>query len=417
MRGGDGPTSLPQRGAGVTMLERLEIRFAEQKASFAAVHSKLLAGRFADSQRRRVSRYLAAAQGVTAKPLRISIVGELNAGKTALANLILGVQLLPTSIISNTPCPTLIRYGEEHTVRHYRDDTHFEETNASELHRFVQREGFRVECALPLPLLRTIEIADLPAFENAVFSGGRMFPLLRRSDILVWCSRATKAWTASENSIWLQLPKRLKTSCLFVLTHADKLNASALKEVASRVRAEIHTIDAELTFLATPHAMAARSPRGQIMNPKLWASSGGEGFFKKLGDLLQTALGNRQSRIEKNANRILSSVLSDMSGGDNSALLCEWMTLETLFTVNGETSGEQVANTAIEAVARFKRDVFGPWLRLHNCPDAEMEALLKLLPDRAAELSAGSRHRLPERLPLIFQQLAAEIEECRSISS
>lgn len=400
----------------MTMLERLEIRFAEQQANLAAVHDKLLAGPLAGSERQRASRYLAAAQGVTAKPLRISIVGELNAGKTALANLILGVQLLPTSIVSNTPCPTLIRYGEEHTVRHYRDDTHFEETNASELHRFVQREGFRVECALPLPLLRTIEIADLPAFENAVFSGERMFPLLRRSDILVWCSRATKAWTASEKSIWLQLPERLKAGCLFVLTHADKLNAGALKEVANRVRAEIPAIEAELTFLATPQAIAARSPRGQIMNPKLWASSGGEGFFKKLGELLQTALGNRQSRIEKNANRILSSVLSDPSGGDNSALLREWMSLEPLFAVNGQSSGEQAANAAIEAVTRFKHHVFEPWLRLHNCPNAEMEELLKLFPDTAVELSGGSRHRLPERLPLIFQQLAAEIEECRSLA-
>jgi hypothetical protein len=399
------------------MLERLESRFAEQRASFAAVHKQLLDGRFANNRRQRITRYLAAAEDAAAKPLRISIVGELNAGKTELANLILGVQLLPTSIISNTLCPTLIRYGEEHTVRHYRDDAHFEETNASELHRFVQREGSRVECALPLPLLRTIEIADLPAFENAVFSGGRMFPLLWRSDILVWCSRATKAWTASENSIWLQLPKRLQASCLFVLTHADKLNAAALKEVGSRVRSEIHTIDAELTFLATPHAIAARSPRGQIMNPKLWASSGGEGFFKKLGDLLQTALGNRQNRIEKNANRILSSVLSDPAGGDNSALLREWMALETLFAVNGAASGEQAATAAIEAVTRFKRNVFGPWLRLHNCPDAEMEALLKLLPDTVAELSAGSRHRLPERLPLIFQQLTAEIEEYRATAS
>src|SRR5262245_5353793 len=101
-----------RRQAGRLMLERVEMVIAEQREIFAAIHSKLAASRFEAGQRQRLSRYLAAAQGVTTKPLRLSIVGELNAGKTELANLILGVQLLPTSVINNTLCPTLIRYGE-----------------------------------------------------------------------------------------------------------------------------------------------------------------------------------------------------------------------------------------------------------------------------------------------------------------
>ena len=399
------------------MLERVEMVIAEQRESFAAIHSRLASARAGGQrQRQRLSRYLAAAQGVATKPLRLSIVGELNAGKTELANLILGVQLLPTSVINNTLCPTLIRYGEAQAVRHYREAARVEETDASDLHRLVQRQGFLVECALPLPLLRSIEIADLPPFETGMLATSRLSPLIRRSDMLIWCSRATKAWTASERAIWMQLPRRLRTNCLFVLTHADKLGPDSLKAVTERVISEIpSTAGSEPVVLATPLAIEARSPRGQIMNPKLWTTSGGESFFRKLSDLLQTALGNRQSRIEKNTNRILSSVLNDPAS-DGGAMAREWLALERYFTPGaGETAAtpEQAAAAAIDALARFKRDIFVPWLRLHNCPEEEIQALMRLLPEHAAELGASSRRRMAERLPLIFQQLKAEIEECR----
>ena len=396
------------------MLEHLEGDLAEQRASLAGVYKKLLASRFASGRQKRVSRYLTAAMGMTEKPLRLSIVGELNAGKTELANLILGVQFLPSSIINNTLCPTVIRYGEPHAVRYYRDKTGFAETDSSDLHKLVQREGFLVECALPLPMLRSVEIADLPSFENIAFDGGHVASLLCRSDVLIWCSRATRAWTASEKSVWLQMPKRLKANCLFVLTHADKLNADALKEVMGRVRAEILSSGGKPVYLATPLAIAARSPRGQIMNPKLWASSGGERFFKKLSDLLQTALGNRQNRIEKNANRILSSVLENPVSGDGGALMREWLALAPFFEIDpGAASSEQAGTAAVEAIARFKRDYCEPWLRLHNRREDDIEALLSLFPESVAELTGGSKHRLSGRLPLIFQQLTAEIEEYR----
>lgn len=416
MRGDHDAAARHRPDAGQLMLERVETGLAEQQARFAAIHGQLLGARFHSGQRQRMSRYLTALQGVTGRPLRVSIVGELNAGKTELANLILGVQLLPTSVVSNTLCPTIIRYGEAQAVRHYRDDKRFEETDASELHRLVQREGYLVECDLPLPLLRSIEIADLPPFGAVTYTTRRASPLIWRSDILIWCSRATRAWTATERAIWMQLPRRLKANCLFVLTHADRLGADALEAVAERVVSEIPAAHgATPVTLSTSLAISARSPRGQIMNPKLWSASGGERFFKKLSDLLQTALGNRQSRIEKNTNRILSSVLDDPARGDGGALMREWMTLQRFFALEaGGAPAEETAAAAIAAIAHFRQTVFEPWLRLHNCPEAEIEALSRLLPQSPAELGPASRYRLAERLPLIFQQLTAEIEECKS---
>ena len=395
------------------MLEALEMRLAAQRAHVAAFQTRL-ASRFVNGRRDRVARYLAVAQKLARKPLRVCIAGELNSGKTELANLILGVQLLPTSVINNTLCPTVIRYGEAHSVRSYRDGGDFEETDASELHRLVQREGQRVECDLPLPLLRSIEIVDLPSFESLAFSSGFVAPLLWHSDLVIWCSQATRAWTASEKGIWLRLPTRLKNNCLFILTHADKLSAETLNAVAQRVSAEIRPEGGLAPIaLAIPLAIAARSPRGQIMNSKLWKTSGGEHFFKKLSDVLQTALGTRQSRIERNTNRILQSVLSEGASRSGDALMLEWATLQPFFACNGEGRPEDVAAAAIQAVDRFRLTVLEPWLVRRNCLREEAEAFLDLLPMTAADLGPATRHRLAERLPLIFQQLTAEIDECR----
>jgi hypothetical protein len=395
------------------MLEGVETVLAAQRQSFAALREQLLARNAAGGSGGRLSRYLAAAEHMAIKPLRVGIVGELNAGKTELANLILGLQLLPTSVINNSRCPAIIRYGEAHAVRQYRDKARFEETDASELHRLVQREAYRVECVLPLPLLRSIEIADMPAFEAGTLATSRIAPLLADSEVLIWCSRATKAWTASEHATWLQLPKRLKAHCLLVLTHADKLRSEALDAVAGRIETEMPAAGAKTVFLATSLAIEARSPRGQIMNPKLWTASGGERFFQKLSELLQSALTHRQSRIQKNTNRLLSSVLDDPSARDGSAVVREWIALAPVFAYGGDaTSPDEKADAVIEAVTRFKREVFEPWLRLHDRAEEDIRAIMRLLPESPTELGAPSRHRLAERLPLIFQQLKAELEEC-----
>lgn len=395
------------------MLETLEVRLSEQRAHVAALQTRLASG-LANGRKGRATRHFALAQSLARQPLRLTIAGELNSGKTELANLILGVQLLPTSVINNTLCPTILRYGEAHSVRYYRDGAGFEETDASELHRLVQREGQRVECDLPLPLLRSVEIADLPPFESFSFTGGSMGPLLRRSDVLVWCCQATRAWTASEKRVWLRLPARVKRSCLFVLTHADKLSADTLSAVIERVTAEVRSEGgAAPVALATPLAIAARSPRGQIMNSKLWKTSGGEHFFKKLQDFLQTALGTRQTRIERGTNRILRGVLSERGGRGGDGLMLEWAALQPFFTVSGDKRPEDVAAAAIQAVDRFRDEVLQPWLQRRNFRGEEAAALIELLPTSPAALGPPSRHRLAERLPLIFQQLSAEIEECR----
>jgi hypothetical protein len=150
------------------------------------------------------------------------------------------------------------------------------------------------------------------------------------------------------------------------------------------------------------------------MNSKLWKSSGGDVFFKRLSDFLVSALGYRQSRIEENTERLLSGVLNDPAEQRGDAVMMEWSTLQPYFAADQPAPPEETAAAAIAAMARFRRDTLEPWLRRHDCPEEDIQAALALLPRSMAELGVtASRHRLAERLPLIFQQLTAEIQVCR----
>src|SRR5262245_23777849 len=47
------------------------------------------------------------------RPLRLAICGEVNSGKSSLANLLGRIESLPTAAISNTRIPTLLYYAYE----------------------------------------------------------------------------------------------------------------------------------------------------------------------------------------------------------------------------------------------------------------------------------------------------------------
>lgn len=391
------------------MLDFLGRSLNERRADFRAVEAQVLAADVLDRHQRRIDTYLRAAKRVLSEPLRVGIVGEVNAGKTELANLILGIQVLPSSVLNNTLSATLIRYGEVPHVRRHVDRTHFEEKDASELHRVVQQRGYCVECLLPLPLLKSIEIVDFPAFEAAdLFSGGSA-GLLSRSDLIVWCSSMSRAWTASEASAWRQMPERLRRSCLFALTHADKLADSAVAEVIARVGAELAPAGVKPISIAIPSAIEARSPRGQIMNRNLWNSSGGEHFLKELVALLQGSLTRRQRRVKDSASKF---VLGLGSGASESGLSAEWGKLAAAFQKRPDRPySDQDAAAALKAVERFKSGKLKPWLRARNRPSAEQDALISLLPPAPeALLARGATRPGISRQARIHEQILEELK-------
>src|SRR5262245_47506171 len=81
-------------------------------------------------------------------PARVVIAGELNSGKTWLANSLLGEQVLPTSFVTRTELPTVVEFGPKYRLVMERSDRSRLSTSWEELEAGTW-EGRRLCMRLP----------------------------------------------------------------------------------------------------------------------------------------------------------------------------------------------------------------------------------------------------------------------------
>lgn len=158
-----------------------------------------------------------------ARPARVAILGEFNAGKSSLANALAGIDSLPTAVVSATQYPTLLYHSRSPEVwalhtNGRRETLHTEAT-------VVPDALLRIEVGLPSPRLEAVQILDLPGLADPQF-GTTVDDLTPHGvDAIIWCTVCTQAWKESEREAWGQLPKRLRERGLLIATHCDLLPA------------------------------------------------------------------------------------------------------------------------------------------------------------------------------------------------
>jgi energy-coupling factor transporter ATP-binding protein EcfA2 len=155
------------------------------------------------------------------RPLRVAITGEFNSGKSSLANLMVGIDSLPTAVVSNSRIPTLLYYAERpeifavlsHSVRMpIRADRPMQANSA-----------VRLEVGLPSARLKTAQIIDLPGLADPQFDDGAAELAPHNVDAVLWCTIATQAWKESERLAWRRISTRLRRRGVLVVTHRDLL--------------------------------------------------------------------------------------------------------------------------------------------------------------------------------------------------
>ena len=151
------------------------------------------------------------------------VVGEFNAGKSALVNALLGEKVLPEGATPTTSRVTLVKWGEKAAEQ-------------------VVDENFGVY-AYPLPLLKELNIVDTPGTNAVIRYHERLTDeFVPRSDLILFITSADHPLTESERQ-FLERIVAWGKKVVFALNKADIIeNEAALKEVQSFVLKHATTV-------------------------------------------------------------------------------------------------------------------------------------------------------------------------------
>jgi hypothetical protein len=194
------------------------------------------------------------------RPPRIAIVGEANTGKTSVANLLLGQELLITDIVNNTRAPILIRYAERTTLAAIQIGGIRRPLSHDNLKSLRQGAFVSLEIGLPLGALKRFEIIDTPGVTMLGEDSNRLAFVCRQADMAIWCTLATQAWRATERELWNGVGERTRLSSLLAVTHADALTSVEQARVSERLQREAKSMFADIGML-TP--ITAQSSAGR----------------------------------------------------------------------------------------------------------------------------------------------------------
>ena len=205
-----------------------------------------------------------------AQPVRVSIFGLPNSGKSELINMFVGRPILHNKVRLPT---TEVVYGASEAM------IVTDVNGKSERHEKIDFDVLKPGSAAFLKIELPIETLKRISFLEVV-TDGSMAELssavewgVRRTDIALWCSQS---FGVDERAVWARVPDSLKDHAFLVLTKADVLSA---EKVLSKRVSSLETIVAEefhsLFAVATLQAIAAHKSNGEVEEAMYHASGGG----------------------------------------------------------------------------------------------------------------------------------------------
>jgi hypothetical protein len=243
-----------------------------------------------------------------ARPV-VALMGEFSAGKSTLANLLLGEGLSPVRVTATQLPPIWYAYGDPAAERTDHDGNvtplDLDHMGAVSIH-----DTAFVKVYLDADVLDLMDIIDMPGISDPNLSPEIWQRVIPHADSVIWCSHATQAWRQSEAATWSEMPTHLRETSLLLLTRFDKiLTESDRTRVVSRVRAEAEDLFADIFPISLLRASEAGDDRAS------WEASGAEAFTQKLLDVVFNVVPGRR----ESAHSAQTSSGSDQSQGPAAA--------------------------------------------------------------------------------------------------
>ena len=223
---------------------------------------------------------LAALSAERGRPVRLTIVGEFNAGKSTFINALIGQEVAPMGVLPTTATLHHLRWAPDPLARIAfvaGTDPPERMVPVGDLKAVLKQLDAatvrRVEILVPIASLTRVEIIDTPGF-NA--PDARHVETARgafeEADAIVWLLDAAQALKQSERLI-LEEARAAKLPIQVLVNKADRLGPDGVTKVMDVVRASLDEIG--IASLAPPLPLSARQAlAGRLGDEAALAASG-----------------------------------------------------------------------------------------------------------------------------------------------
>ncbi len=225
--------------------------------------------------------------------LHLAVVGEFNRGKSTFINGMIGMKLLPTSVLPITAVPTRIMYGPDlHCTVRFLNKPELlvrssRENITATLRHYVAEDGNpnnrygvdSVEIVVPSPLLENgTVLIDTPGFGSTYLHNTKTaLDALRDCDAALFLLSVDPPMTQTEVEFLKQIIRHVPR-IFFILNKVDLLTSPQLERVNRFI---VHHLKAYLRDVDNPHlfnicARHAENASDQSDKDPRWAASGME---------------------------------------------------------------------------------------------------------------------------------------------
>lgn len=235
---------------------------------------------------------------------RVVLLGEVNSGKTTLANALLGFGLLPESVLDNTRIPVVLRHGETFGATIVGRGGRRVRLDLSEREIHNADSAKCVEIELPAAALAAFDIVDTPGIGN--YRDLASLALSER-DIPIWCTVACQAWKESERRIWEAMPPRSWRQAVLAVTSTDLITEGG---AADRILARLRS---DTTGLFRDVLLTGKPTEDDEPPSKRWIGIGA--LERRIGDIVSEKAAQKARAGQRLATRILRGAqkLEEMS--------------------------------------------------------------------------------------------------------
>lgn len=239
-------------------------------------------------------------QQVMARAPRICVMGEFNAGKSTVINLLAGIPVVPTSITPNTRMPIRLFYSLKPELSMELADQTRIAVPATSDNLIGRKDAVMLHVGLPVGSLKGYDLIDTPGLqsgEDAICQ--RVFSTCRHAHLAIWCTTATQAWKATEAAAWKRIPVRMKANSILAVTFKDMVGSSRDQgRLWDRIRAQAAPHFSEVVMVSARDGSAARGLTDASQREKLWHLSGAAELASAVDTAVRAVKAKREHAVQ-----------------------------------------------------------------------------------------------------------------------